>query len=380
MHALSRLGTRQVVVLLVVAMVAAACAGEVGKYRDVAAGGDEFATSDLNPQLDPQHLDPQADAVGGDAGDIEVEPSAEPDIPSDAAPDPDPSASTGEGPSEAPPPTGPATSSPSTTAGADKTGITPTQVAVGLVYPNTGLYAPLARSWPDVLQAAFDEVNDQGGIHGRNLVLKTYDDAGSDANTIAANHRRARDEVFAYISYISTTNEILAPLANKDGVPILYGNIPEELGQTLRYGFAGIPYWATQARIMPSFIANRLDGSDKRIGVTFEDSQTAINAKDIFKSEAAQAGLDVVFEQPVQANQSTCANEVANLQSNRVELVVMIHGPFAAICMQRDAQALGYDATWTGMGSVLQTNTLPPATGGGADGMSVLASITTLET
>ena len=52
-----------------------------------------------------------------------------------------------------------------------------------------------------------------------------------------------------------------------------------------------------------------------------------------FDQGARELGLDVVFEQPIAQNQSACANEVANLKAQRVEVVFMMNGPLGAICM-----------------------------------------------
>lgn len=372
---------RIVIPLLVLALIAAACAGDVGKYRDVAAGRQEGTTDGFDASLSPADagdglggLDASApDGTGGRPEDG-VQPEAGGPGEGSSAPRPPGSDATGQTPAERAAPQADGTSE------EGDIGITPTQIAVGFYYPRSGYFSALARNAPVALQTAFDEINEQGGVHGRQLVLKSYDDAGGDAQVVAANHRRGRDQAFAYLSLASVTNEILAPLADRDGVPTIVGNIPGDLARSLRYVFAAYPYITTQAAIMPSYIVNRLNGSDKRIGVVFENSQTALGGKDTFKTHAARAGLNVVAEQPVQPNQSTCTNEVTNLQSRDVELVVMINTTLAAICMLRDARTLGYRPVWTGLGSLMQSNAVPKASAGAAEGMTLLSSYTTLET
>ena len=119
---------------------------------------------------------------------------------------------------------------------------------------------------------------------------------------------------------------------------------------------------------------------DKKIGIVYEGTSTAIDAKNAFKAKAGEVGLDVVYEQPIAQNQSACANEVANLQSRQVELVFMMNGPLAAVCMLRDARALGYKPTWTGVGISWEANVVAAASGGGADGIKKLTAFATLET
>ena len=152
------------------------------------------------------------------------------------------------------------------------------------------------------------------------------------------------------------------------------------VAESLTYAFPVFGYWARMSTVLPSFIKNVLAGGGKKIGIVYETTSTATDAKNAFKGKAKELGLNVVFEQPIAQNQSTCANEVANLQSHGVELVFMMNGPLGAICMLRDAKALGYRPTWTGVGGSWGFNVVAAASGGGADGIRTLSTSTTMET
>ncbi|MCA1842680.1 MAG: ABC transporter substrate-binding protein [Actinobacteria bacterium] len=266
---------------------------------------------------------------------------------------------------------------PAAPSGGTRTGVTDGAINVGVFFPRTGPYAGLFRNVPVVAQAALDEA---GAIHGRKLVLKTYDDGTANAGTIQTEAKRAKEESFALMSVVSESNAVLAPLADKYGVPTVVGNIDEKVALPLTQVFPVLPFWSRQARILPGFIQNVLGGSGKRIGIVYEGTSTAIDAKNVFKVKAKEVGLNVVFEQPIAQNQSACANEVANLQSQRVEVVFMMNGPLGAICMLRDAKALGYKPTWTGVGISWEANVVATASGGGAEGIRKLTAFATLDT
>jgi branched-chain amino acid transport system substrate-binding protein len=260
--------------------------------------------------------------------------------------------------------------------GGTTVGVTKDSVTVGLFYPKTGPYAGLLRNLPSVIQAAFEEA---GQIHGRRLIMKTYDDGTANASTIQAEEKRARNESFALLSGVGETNVVLAPLADQHKIPLIVANIDEQVALPLKTVFAVTAYWRRQAMILPSFIKNQLGGAGKRIGIVYEGTSTAKNAKEAFKVKAHELGLDVVFEQPIAQNQSACANEVANLKSQRVEIVFMLNGPLGATCMLRDARALGYKPTWTGVGLSWNFNVVATASGGAADGARTLATGATLD-
>ena len=256
-------------------------------------------------------------------------------------------------------------------------GVTKDAVTLGIFYPRTGFYTGIFRNVPVVTQAAVDEA---GLINGRRLVIKYYDDGSENPSTIQLEEKRAKDEALTYASLVSESNAILAPLADQHKIPLVVGNMDEKLAESLTYAFPVYGYWARMATVLPGFIKNVLGAGAKKIGVVYEGTSTATDAKNAFKAKAREAGLAVVYEQPIAVNQSTCANEVANLQSHGAEVVFMMNGPLGAICMLRDAKALGYRPTWTGVGVSWALNLVAAASGGSADGIRFLSTTTTLDT
>jgi len=405
-------------VLLLALSITSACAGEVGKYRDAAlapnpggaggsATGADSGAGAASPAGTVSDNTPVSTAVAADTPASPGTPSSAPAVTPTSGPAArlarqggvtgQPSPGSGGGPAAAPGAASPGgaetggTGSATGTGGGDSSsvaplpppgggttvGVTKDSVTVGFFYPKTGPYAGLFRNLPAVLQAAFEEA---GAINGRRMILKTYDDGTANASTIQIEEKRARSESFAFLSGVGETNVVLAPLADQHHVPAVIANIDEGVALPLTYVFAITAYWKYQATILPSFITNQLAGAGKRIGIVYEGTSTAKNGKEAFKVKAKELGLNVVFEQPIAQAQSACANEVANLQSHQVDLVFMMNGPLGAICMLRDAKALAYKPTWTGVGLSWNLNVVGTASGGAADGIRTLATATTLET
>ncbi len=73
------------------------------------------------------------------------------------------------------------------------------------------------------LQAAFAEVNEQGGVHGRRIELLTLND-GYEPDRAIANTRQLieKDKVFALVGAVGTpTSKATQPLAKAAGVPFI---------------------------------------------------------------------------------------------------------------------------------------------------------------
>ncbi len=81
----------------------------------------------------------------------------------------------------------------------------------------------LGRNMRLGIEAAFHEVNERGGVHGRELLLTYLDDAYEPEAAIANTRRLIEDEgVFALIGAVGTpTSRSAAPVAAEAGVPYI---------------------------------------------------------------------------------------------------------------------------------------------------------------
>ncbi len=106
---------------------------------------------------------------------------------------------------------------------AQETGVTPDRVRFGQTAALTGPSAGLGTGVRDGILAAFGEVNDAGGIHGRQLELVALDD-GYEPATALTNARRllAEEQVFALIGAVGTpTSEPAEQVAEDGGAPYI---------------------------------------------------------------------------------------------------------------------------------------------------------------
>ena len=102
-------------------------------------------------------------------------------------------------------------------------GITPDSVTIVQTADLAGSRAALARELNAGINAYFNHVNDQGGVHGRRIVFKTEDDGYDVARTrrIVEDHLQ-RNDAFAFASFIGTANALAAlPALNAAKVPLI---------------------------------------------------------------------------------------------------------------------------------------------------------------
>ena len=100
-------------------------------------------------------------------------------------------------------------------------GIYPDRVVFGQSSALSGLNAASGTGMRLGIQAAFQEANENGGIHGRRIELKSRDDGYEPVLTIKnSNELIVQEQVFALIGAVGTpTSRVAVPICQEHGVP-----------------------------------------------------------------------------------------------------------------------------------------------------------------
>ena len=99
-------------------------------------------------------------------------------------------------------------------------GVSDQRIIFGQSAAFSGPAQELGRNMQLGIQSAFHEVNQRGGVHGRQLELSSLDDAYEPEAAIANTNRLIEEEVFALIGAVGTpTSRSATPVAAAAGVP-----------------------------------------------------------------------------------------------------------------------------------------------------------------
>lgn len=156
---------------------------------------------------------------------------------------------------------------------AEERGVFDHQVLFGQSAAFSGPAQDLGRNLRLGIEAAFEEVNRRGGVHGRRLVLRSLDD-GYEPEAAITNTRRliVEDGVFALIGAVGTpTSRSAVPIAADAGVPYLAPFTGAE--------FLRDPKWRNVINLRASYyqeteaMVSRLIGDlgIERVGVIYQD-------------------------------------------------------------------------------------------------------------
>ena len=224
-------------------------------------------------------------------------------------------------------------------AGASAPGVTSTSVLIGGTMPLTGVasaYSSVARG----ADAYFKYKNDHGGVNGRKVRYKYYDDAHDSSKTVEKTHQLVlQDHVFAIFNSLGTDqNTAVRSWVNQQKIPQLfvatgastfgrdYKKYPWTMGYQLSYVAEGSIYGRYLAKTRPH----------ARIGVLYQSDD---DGKDLLtglrKGLGPKAHL-IVARQPYDPAATDVGTQISRLKAARANVFMNFAAPNLAI------QAFGY--------------------------------------
>jgi branched-chain amino acid transport system substrate-binding protein len=98
-------------------------------------------------------------------------------------------------------------------------GVTPTSIALGWIGPKTGAASANYVGSSQAAQLRVDQENAKGGVNGRKLTMKVYDDQSSPTSQVSAAQQAIQsDKVFGLTAQSSVTS--MFPTLKDSGIPV----------------------------------------------------------------------------------------------------------------------------------------------------------------
>ncbi|GAF79653.1 unnamed protein product, partial [marine sediment metagenome] len=243
--------------------------------------------------------------------------------------------------------TGAATPADTPTATAAGPGITDTEIILGQHAMLSGTFGAVYSMLPRTQQAYFKWVNEtQGGVCGRDIVLKVEDNGGDPAKALEATRKLLEQEkVFAIFGAVGDhPHSGVQAYLNDLGVPDLFiiggahiwGANPEEFP----WSVGGVPDYRTEGSFFGQYISENLPG--KKVAVLWENQHLGWDGL-----EGVKAGLDpekneLVTEQSYEATAISISSQVSNMKSAGAEVVVLYTTPGFTAQAIKHADRMGW--------------------------------------
>jgi branched-chain amino acid transport system substrate-binding protein len=242
----------------------------------------------------------------------------------------------------------------------DRTGITDTEIVIGVHAPVTGA-APIPQSSFDEAKDVYWQfLNEQGGLFGRNVRV-VFEDDQFDPRTAVAKCKKmvTEDKAFLLVGGGGADQiTACAQYANSVGVPYLSAGVNEEGLAGVRAYFALSETYAQQSAKLVQLTQKRLGGG--KFGIAVADSGSFNDAHASIVRTAQEAGLDIVYNKriPKSASQNQALGIAAEMSGSGAEIVYFLSSPTTFLNIAAAAAGQGYRPQWIGPGLTSGLNTV----------------------
>jgi branched-chain amino acid transport system substrate-binding protein len=205
-------------------------------------------------------------------------------------------------------------------------GLTADAILFGQAAVLEGPASALGQGMKVGIQAAFDEINQKGGINGRKLKLISIDDGYEPDKSIVATKKLIEDsKVFALVGPVGTpTAAATQPIATEAKVPYI--------GAFTGAGFLRNPKLENVINIRASYDAETEawvrhlteDLNIKKIAIFYQDDAFGRAGLSGFKKAMDKRGMSIVAEGTYERNTIAVKTALLNIKREEPEAVVMV--------------------------------------------------------
>jgi branched-chain amino acid transport system substrate-binding protein len=208
-------------------------------------------------------------------------------------------------------------------------GVTPTAIVLGGTVPLSGEAAAFGAVGPGA-KAYFDYVNAKGGVNGRKIDYRYYDDGYNPSQTVQLTRKLVeQDKVFAVFNSVGTNNNLaIRDYLNANKVPQLFvgdgsdalaapGRFPWTMGFLQSYRGEGAVYGRAIAKTQPR----------ARIAVLLENTELGKDMTRGLSRAIAGKGPKVIASESYEYTASDVASQIAKLKASGADTLMLFATP-----------------------------------------------------
>ena len=170
-------------------------------------------------------------------------------------------------------------------------GVSKTEIVIGTIQDLSGPLAGFGKQIRNGMQLRVDEINEQGGIHGRKIKLIVEDRPTTRKKAVLAAQKLVnQDKIFAMVGHIGTAqNNAAMPIQFEKNVinflPVTAAREMYEPFHKLKFAFAAT-YYDQMRRALPKMVKEK---GAKKVCVIYQDDEFGLEVL-----RGAEAGLKTI--------------------------------------------------------------------------------------
>ena len=253
---------------------------------------------------------------------------------------------------------------------AQSQGVTKDQIQLGSIQDLSGPLAGFGKQVRMGMQLRVEELNEQGGIHGRKINLKV-EDSGYDPKraVLAAQKLVNQDKIFAMVGHIGTAQNVATfpVLFDKNVIsffPVTAAREMYEPLNRLKYSFAATYY--DQMRLGVPKLAK--EKSAKKVCAIYQDDEFGLEVLRGAEAGLKAAGMEMSEKTSFKRGATDFSSQVARMKAANCDFVVLGTIIRETIGTIAEARKTGFNPTMIGS-SAAYTDLIHKLGGKAMDGL-----------
>src|SRR5512145_2101125 len=219
-------------------------------------------------------------------------------------------------------------------------------ILIGHVASLTGEQATFGESTDNAIKLAISEANANGGVKGKKVTLKTYDDQGKpEEAAIAATRLIVQDKVAVLLGEVASSRSLaMAPIADQNKVPMITPSstnprVTKDGGKTRPFVFRVCFIDPFQGTVMAKFAHEK---GVKTVAILRDiGSAYSVGLADYFLSKFKELGGTIVNDQSYKAGDQDFKAQLTAIKARAPE-AIYIPGYYTDVALiARQARELG---------------------------------------
>ena len=249
-------------------------------------------------------------------------------------------------------------------------GVTKTEILVGTIQDMSGPLAAFGKQARFGMQLRIDELNEQGGVHGRKLKL-LLEDSGYDPKkaVLGAQKLVNQDKIFIMAGHLGTAqNNAAMPVQFEKNVinflPITAARDMYEPYHRLKYSFA-VTYYDQIRTALPTLVKEK---NAKRVCTICQDDDFGLEVQRGAEAGLKTLNMEVAEKTSFKRGATDFSSQVAKMKASNCDLVVLGTIIRETIGTIGESRKTGFSPTFLSANAAY-TDLIPKLGGKAMDGM-----------
>lgn len=226
-------------------------------------------------------------------------------------------------------------------------GVTDKEIVVGTIGASSGNFAMIGQPMLEGMQAYFDHINANGGVHGKTIKLVAKDDGFQPNVAVQKGEELLNDDkVFAIVGQLGTGPALATvPLFEEAGVPVVYlGTGASQFSKIKKNYFPVQPNYIMEGGLLTSYALNDL--GKQTLAVIYQQDDMGKDEMEGIKAQLKKMGKEdaLVAEVPYAPTDLDFTSHVQKVAAAKPEAVIIAGQQAAVPLIIKQAGTLGLKA------------------------------------